>query len=154
MKYINKKYINKIRVLQVVETCEQGVEQDVFIEIAGKRLKCFWSLGDKEFTKGETAEAKLALMTTDRKKIETEKKEIKTKYQRGTPNRCNLKGQIVAIYNNPNPLGYNYAVVDCDKVFIEVEFSSKDDFKIEDYIEAEGRLDISKIEIYEIMNNG
>lgn len=146
----DNKYLNKVKVVSVYYNAE-ACESDVFIEVGGYNLKCFRGSSSKEdFKKGEICIVQLTLMTTDRKKLTDKEKDIKTEELKGTYGgtytHCNLKGQIVVIYEiNGCHGGYDCAVVDCGGIFVGVEVAPKDNFKIGDYIEAEGRLDIYKI---------
>jgi hypothetical protein len=85
-------------------------------------------------------------MTTHREKLNYKAKNIRTKERGKATPICFLEGEIVIFYEiNGCRGGYDCAVVDCGEIFVGIEIAPEDNFKIGDYIKAEGRLDIVKI---------
>lgn len=137
------KYLNRVKVLWVNRN-DEALEEDILMKVKKKEIqgfRCPVGRNDPQLIEGKEFTVELILMTTAREKREYKEKDIKTEQQWGTPNHCTLTGEIKAIYDIDNSV-YKCAVVDCKGIFVGVEVAPEDNFKIKNYMKAEGRLDI------------
>ena len=150
----NKKYHEEVEIICIEDFDIQEITADIIINVKGNKLKCFISDFREEgpFFIGEKCGALLSLMTTELNKTKKIEKKIN-----GMGIHCNLSGEIVEFvpnlqtfydiktdsYHTIENSFYKNAIVDCG-IFVSVEVPKDSDLKIDDYIEAKGRLDIEK----------
>lgn len=141
-----------------VDKNEITYEENLIIEVNAFKLKCFISnfITKGDFEKEEIVEVQLSLMTTEHEKTDSNKKNIISTDI--FENHCVLSGEIKKIvprivnyYDEKTgsyyaePTDYNHGIVDCG-IHVLVEIPKDSNLKIGDYIKAEGRLDVQKVE--------
>jgi hypothetical protein len=108
-----------------------------------RSVECFIH-GDEtsKFKRGETYRVEFVLVNWAWKNKNPEKKKKEIKYIKKTPRAVNayvLTGEILGISESKYEDSFN-AVIDCG-IFAELRILKDQDFKVGDYIIAEGRLD-------------
>lgn len=153
-----EKYSQDTEIINVESLDVQNITANITIKINGSELKCFVSdFKDKgPFLVGEKCAVIFSLMTTELKKIEVIKEEIKNGNRYKT--HCILSGEIVGFspivgsyydvtkgtYYTEENADFKAGIVDCG-IFVAVEILKDSDLKVGDYIKAEGRLDARKM---------
>ena len=157
---IRKKFLEKVLVRRV-DLCETPLlstpsEGSVILSVEGlpveKRfIECFICDDDVlKFKQGETTRVELHLLNWSWKNKRQDKKEKEIKYIKKTPVAVNayiLTGEILDIFESKYEDSHN-AIIDCD-IYIRLRILKDQNFKIGDYIQAEGRLDAFKVDVME-----
>ena len=157
---IGKKFLEKVLVRRV-DLCETPLlstpsEGDVILSVEGlpvekRSIECF-IYGDDvlKFEHGETTCVELHLLNWAWKNKIPDKKEKEIEYIKKTPVAVNayiLTGEILDIFESKYEDSYN-AIIDCD-IYVKLRILKDQNFKIGDYIQAEGRLDAFKVDVTE-----
>ena len=98
-----------------------------------------------KFKKGETAFVLLVLVNWAWMNKKSENNETEIKYIKRTPTAVNsyvLRGKILEIFDDSKYDDSYNAVIDCG-IFVKLRLLKDQNFKIGDYLCAEGRLDAS-----------
>lgn len=157
---IRKKFLEKVLVRRV-DLCETPLlstpsEGCVILSVEGlpvekRAIECFiYGDGVLKFKRGETTCVELHLLNWARKNKIPDKKEKEIKYIKKTPVAVNayiLTGEILDIFKSKYEDSCN-ATIDCG-IYIKLRILKDQNFKIGDYIQAEGRLDAFKVDVVE-----
>jgi len=143
---MGQNYSEKVEIIYVEPLDIQEITANIMVRVKKKEIKCFVSdfKENGPFLVGEKCAVFISLMTWPKylTKTRDETKEIRTEERKGTPNHCFLSGEIIDF--SPLDANYKYGIVNCG-ILIAVEIPKKSDFKIGDYVKAEGRLDARKV---------
>lgn len=155
---MNPVYLEKVEIVEVEILDIQEITANVTIKVKGRELKCFVSDFNCQspFFVGENCDVVLSLMTTEHEKINSKEKKIVSTKQ--FEDHCILSGEIknflprIITYCEEKTgsyyseyTDYKYGIVDCG-IHVSVEIPKDSNLKIGNYIKAEGRLDVQKVE--------
>lgn len=155
---IRKKFLENVTVVRVEINPFVSGEGSVLLRVVNEIissslfLDCFigyWVEGNN-YKLGETTCVELHLLNWAWKNKIPDKKEKEIKYIKKTPVAVNayiLTGEILDIFESKYEDSYN-AIIDCD-IYVKLRILKDQNFKIGDYIQAEGRLDAFKVDVVE-----
>jgi len=157
---MERKFLENVLV-RWVDLCETPLlstpsEGSVILFVEGlpvekRAIECFIYDDDVlKFKHGETIRVELHLLNWAWKNKRPNKKEKEIKYIKKTPVAVNtyiLTGEILDIFESKYEDSYN-AIIDCD-IYVKLRILKDQNFKIGDYIQAEGRLDAFKVDVVE-----
>lgn len=156
---IRKKFLEKVLVRRV-DLCETPLlstpsEGSIILSVerlpVEKRpIECFIYDDVLKFKHGETTRVELHLLNWAWKNKRPDKKEKEIEYIKKTPVAVNtyiLTGEILDIFESKYEDSYN-TIIDCD-IYVKLRILKDQNFKIGDYIQAEGRLDAFKVDVAE-----